>query len=192
MVRCGPNRAVFLDRDGVLVVPEFREGRSFAPTRLEDLRFYPDAAESVRRLKQAGFLLVVVSNQPDVGAGVIAPGVLGTMNHQLLERLPVDLIKVCTHTRADDCGCRKPRPGMLVEAAQELAIDCATSFMVGDRASDVAAGHAVGCCTVFIDLGYTTEAKPTDADHVVGSLGAATDIIIGSGAVERPRASTRL
>lgn len=180
MVKFGTNRAVFLDRDGVIVVPEFRDGRSFAPRRLEDFRFYPEAGESLRRLKDAGYLLVVVSNQPDVGAGLVSPDVLAEMNRVLLERFPIDAIKVCTHTRADNCTCRKPRADLLLEAARELAIDCAESFMVGDRASDIAAGEAAACRTVFIDLGYSAEPKPSHADHVVNSLADAADIILGA------------
>jgi D-glycero-D-manno-heptose 1,7-bisphosphate phosphatase len=176
MVASGANRAVFLDRDGVIVVPEFRDGRSFAPTRLADFRIFPDADTSLRRLKQAGFLLVVVTNQPDVGAGIISSETLDAMHRCLRESLPIDAIKVCPHQRSDDCDCRKPRPGMLLSAARELSIDCAESFMVGDRASDIAAGHAAACRTLFIDLDYA-EPKPVDAHHVVASLGAAADII---------------
>ena len=180
MVGLAANRAVFLDRDGVIVVPEFRERRSFAPTRLSDLRVFPDAAASLRRLKHAGFLLVVVTNQPDVGAGVISPATLDAMNRHLLDSLPIDAIKVCPHQRGDNCDCRKPRPGMLLSAARELSIDCAASFMVGDRASDIAAGHAAACRTLFIDLDYA-EPKPVDAHHMVASLGEAADIIVSRG-----------
>jgi len=180
MVAFGTKRAVFLDRDGVIVVPEFREGRSFAPRRLEDFAFYPDADASLRRFKDAGYLLVVVSNQPDVGAGLISTDVLEAMSRRLLARFPIDAIKICTHTRADNCGCRKPRAGLLLEASSELGIDCAASIMVGDRASDIAAGEAAGCRTVFIDRGYSAEPKPSNADHVVNSLAEAATIIVGA------------
>jgi D-glycero-D-manno-heptose 1,7-bisphosphate phosphatase len=177
MVSFGSNRAVFLDRDGVIVIPQFRDGRSFAPTQLADFQFYPEADASLRQLKDAGYLLVVVTNQPDVGAGLISASMLDEMNRRLLARFPIDAIKVCTHTRADHCDCRKPQPGLLLAAARELAIDCEHSFMVGDRASDVAAGHAAACRTLFIDLGYA-EARPLDAHHVVASLGEAASIIV--------------
>jgi D-glycero-D-manno-heptose 1,7-bisphosphate phosphatase len=180
MVDTGTNKAVFLDRDGVIVIPEFREGRSFAPRRLEDFCFYPEAASSLQRIKDAGYLLVLVSNQPDVGAGVIRPEVLSEMNRRILDTFPFDSLKVCTHTRADNCDCRKPKPGMLIEAARELSIDLSRSFMVGDRASDVEAGHAVACRTLFIDLDYS-EPKPTNAHHVVASVKEAADIIVNSG-----------
>jgi D-glycero-D-manno-heptose 1,7-bisphosphate phosphatase len=150
-------KAVFLDRDGVIVVPEFRDGRSFAPRRLVDYRFYPGAATALTRLKEAGYLLVVVTNQPDVGRGLISDDVLDEMHRRLRAALPVDSVKVCRHTQEERCPCRKPQPGMLLESAVELGILLADSYMVGDRGSDVEAGRAAGCRTIFIDLGYTSE-----------------------------------
>jgi D-glycero-D-manno-heptose 1,7-bisphosphate phosphatase len=171
--------AVFLDRDGVIVIPEFRDGRSFAPTRVEQLCIYPTAAENLKRLKVAGYVLVVVTNQPDVGNGKVPIAVVEEMHRQLLRKLPLDLIKVCTHTQRAGCECRKPKPGMLLAAAAELNIDLSHSFMVGDRASDVEAGRAAGCTTVFIDLGYTSEIKPTMAHFAVRSLGDAVEVVLG-------------
>src|SRR5436309_2076746 len=135
-------RAVFLDRDGVLVVPVFRDGRSFAPLNLGEYRFYPEAADCLQRLKQVGWALVVVTNQPDVGAGRVQREVVEEMHRRLAEALPVDAIKACFHTRDDHCACRKPEPGMLFTAASELGIDLSASFMVGDRRSDSGAGLA--------------------------------------------------
>jgi transaldolase len=174
------NRAVFLDRDGVLVVPEMRDGRSFAPRSLADYHFYPEAKPALDRLKSAGFMLVVVSNQPDVGKGLISQATLDDMNRRLARELPVDRIEVCTHQSADRCDCRKPKPGMLLAAAQACGIDLAASYMVGDRASDVEAGKAAGCRTIFIDLGYTSEPRPQSPDHSVRSVAEAADIILGA------------
>jgi len=171
-------RAVFLDRDGVLVVPEFRDGRSYAPRTLQAYGFYPEAKGALEALKAAGYLLIVVSNQPDVGAGLISREIMRAMTNRLFHELPVDAVKICFHTRADECGCRKPLPGMLFAAANEYGIDLAASYMIGDRSSDVAAGRAAGCKTVFIDLGYTAEEKPDRADHVVGSVAQAADCIL--------------
>ena len=171
--------AVFLDRDGVIVVPEFRDQRSFAPRRLADFRLYPDAAASLQRLKQAGFLLAVVTNQPDVGNGLVARSEVDAMHEIMTRELPVDAVKACFHRQGDHCACRKPKPGMILEAATELGIDLAKSFMVGDRRSDVEAGHAAGCTTVFVDLGYA-EPAPDDPDFVVHSIVEAADVIIKS------------
>ncbi len=172
-------RAVFLDRDGVLVVPELRDGRSFAPRRLEDFRLYPEAKAALNRLKEAGYLLVVVTNQPDVGKGLISRATIEKMHDRILQELPVDQIEVCTHTQTEECTCRKPRPGMLLNAARECHIDLASSFMVGDRASDIAAGVAAGCETVFVDLDYISELKPASPQHTVRSVAEAADIILG-------------
>jgi D-glycero-D-manno-heptose 1,7-bisphosphate phosphatase len=167
---------VFLDRDGVIVVPEFRDGRSVAPRRLEDFRLYPDAAASLQRLKQAGFLLVVVTNQSAVGNGLISGSEVDAMHKTMSHELPLDAIKACFHGQTDHCDCRKPKPGMILEAATELGIDLQKSFIVGDRTSDVEAGRAAGCATVFIDLGY--EPAPGAADYVVHSIAEAADLII--------------
>jgi len=169
--------AVFLDRDGVIVVPEFRDRRSFAPRRLEDFRLYPEAAASLHRLKRAGFLLAVVTNQPDVGNGVTPRSEVDAMHQIMTRELPVDTVKACFHGQADHCDCRKPKPGMILEAAAELGIDLAKSFMVGDRKGDVDAGRAAGCTTVFIDLGYA-ETAPDAPDYVVRSIAEAADVII--------------
>lgn len=172
-------RAVFLDRDGVLVVPEMRDGRSFAPLQLEDLQIYPEAKSALDRLKAAGYLLVVVTNQPDVGKGLISKSTLNQMHDRICQALPVDRVEFCSHTQSDDCTCRKPKPGMLLNAAHECQIDLEKSFMVGDRASDVEAGIAAGCKTIFIDLNYVSELKPKSAHHTVRSIAEAADIILG-------------
>lgn len=172
-------RAVFLDRDGVLVVPDFREGRSYAPTRLENYRFYADAPRALSRLKAAGYKLVVVTNQPDVGNGLLSRAVAEEMHERLRQTMPVDLIKACFHGQAANCDCRKPKPGMLREAARELGVDLSKSYMVGDRASDIEAGKAAGCLTVFIDLDYR-EPRPPAPTFTVRSVAEAADCILNS------------
>jgi D-glycero-D-manno-heptose 1,7-bisphosphate phosphatase len=174
----GTARAVFLDRDGVIVVPEFRDGRSFAPRTLDAFRLYESAPDCLKSLKDAGFLLVVVTNQPDIGNGAISLATLDEMHRRMGDALPIDDIRVCPHTRDDGCSCRKPRPGMLTGAAEALGIALDRSFMIGDRESDVAAGRAAGCQTVFIDLDYTAEPKPRDAHFTVRSLQQAVACIL--------------
>jgi D-glycero-D-manno-heptose 1,7-bisphosphate phosphatase len=172
-------RAVFLDRDGVLAVPEFRDGRSFAPRRVADFRLYNDASASAARLRAGGFTLVVVTNQPDVGDGLVELSVVEEMHRIMAAALPVDAIESCYHGHHEVCDCRKPKPGMLRRAAERFGVDCRRSFMVGDRGSDVAAGEAVGCTTILIDLGYTG-VDLGSPDHKVASLSEATDIILAS------------
>lgn len=178
MVTTRAQAAVFLDRDGVIAIPEFRHGRSYAVTRVEDFRIYPDAKAALTRLKQAGYVLVVVTNQPDVGRGFIAASDLEAMHRTLEDALPIDRIEVCPHTADDGCDCRKPKPGMLFRAAEALGIALDQSVMVGDRLGDVEAGRAAGCRTVFVDLDYTSEPKPTNADCMVASIADAADCIL--------------
>jgi D-glycero-D-manno-heptose 1,7-bisphosphate phosphatase len=171
-------RAVFLDRDGVIVVPEFRDGRSYAPTTIEAFALYPEAKRSLNRLRDAGYLLVVVTNQPDVGKGLISEAILTAMHERISAELPVDRIEVCRHTREDACDCRKPKAGMLLSAAKALGIDLDRSFMIGDRESDVLAGRTAGCRTIFIDLDYTSEPRPSEVDWSVRSISEAAEIIL--------------
>ena len=162
-------RAVFIDRDGVINENVQRDGRAVAPTRVEDFRFLPGVEDAAARLKAAGFVLVVVTNQPDIATGRTSRDVVQAMNDNVRRRLPVDDIKMCPHVDADACGCRKPKPGMLIEAAQEHDIDLSHSFMVGDRWRDIGAGEAAGCFTIFIDYGYR-EPRPEKPQAIVSSL----------------------
>lgn len=147
-------RAVFLDRDGVINRCEVRGGKPYAPRRLADFRFLPGVLPAVRALKNANFLVVVVTNQPDIGNGLVDAATVEAMHEKLRMRLPVDDIKVCPHRQDEGCDCRKPKPGLLIEAARQWDIDLKKSFMVGDRWSDVIAGQAVGCYTIFVNRGY--------------------------------------
>lgn len=169
--------AVFLDRDGVLTIPRFRDGRSFAPRRLQDFKIYGQAAACLKRLKDAGFLLIVVTNQPDVGNGLLDKIIVEEMHRRLVKAIPVDAIEVCYHSRKDECSCRKPKPGMLLRAGERFGVDWSRSFMIGDRGPDILAGKAVGCRTIFVDLGYRDE-DPLSPDYLVGSLAQATEIIL--------------
>jgi transaldolase len=173
-------RAVFLDRDGVLVVPEMRNGRGYAPRSLAAFSIYPDAAESLARLKAAGYLLVVVTNQPDIGNGLVSADVVDEMHRLLMQALPIDRIEMCPHSQSEGCDCRKPKPGMLVDAARRHGIDLAASVMVGDRFSDMEAGRVAGCRTVFMDLDDVSEVKPMPADYAVRSMAQAADVILNA------------
>jgi D-glycero-D-manno-heptose 1,7-bisphosphate phosphatase len=169
--------AVFLDRDGVLVESFVRDGKPYAPTRLEDFVIIAESRDALARLKKANFMLVVVTNQPDVGNGLVERSVAERMNERLRAELPVDAIKTCFHAQTAGCDCRKPAPGLLIEAARELDIDHARSYMVGDRWSDIDAGYAAGCSTVFIDRGYDPP-RTIQPDFTVRSLIEAADRIL--------------
>ena len=172
-------KAVFLDRDGVLNRSNVRDGRPFAPTELADFEILPGAPAAVAKLRDAGFLTIVATNQKDVGRGLVAPAVLKAMHARLRAAMPLDDIYVCTCV--DDCPCYKPNPGMLLEAAEKWRIDLDRSYMVGDRWRDVEAGHRAGCRTLFLDLGYA-EALTVAPHWTVADLGEAVEIILAQDA----------
>jgi D-glycero-D-manno-heptose 1,7-bisphosphate phosphatase len=177
-------RAVFLDRDGVLNRSVVRNGKPYPPALLQDLEILPGVAEALKDLRNGGFLNVVVTNQPDVATGQQSREVVEKINASLKERLSIDLIKVCFHADADNCSCRKPKPGMLLEAARELGIDLSNSFLVGDRWRDIGAGQAAGCKNYFIDYRYS-EKRPDKPYVAVKSLPEAAALILGGS--DRPR-----
>ena len=171
------NRAVFLDRDGVINEATVREGHPYPPANLVQFKLLPGVLETIESLRGAGFKIIIVTNQPDVATGVQSREVVESMHHKLRALGLCDDIKVCYHTGADACGCRKPKPGMLIEAAREWQINLSSSFMVGDRWRDVTAGKAAGCFTYFIDYKYQ-EQRPDCPDAVVESLEEAGRLIL--------------
>jgi D-sedoheptulose 7-phosphate isomerase len=180
MASGGKRRAVFLDRDGVINRAFVRDGKPLPPPTLQDLEILPGVPEALRELKQHGFELLVVTNQPDVGRGKQSRESLDAMHRSLLASLPIDEIFVCTHTDQEKCDCRKPLPGMILEAARKYNIDLAASFMVGDRWRDVDAGYNAGCKTILIDYGYSERPPDHAPDLRVRSLREAADWIIRS------------
>jgi len=129
-----------------------RDGRPYPPATLEAFEILPGVSEAVRKLHDAGFLLIVATNQPDVSRGTQRGEVVEAMNSRLLAEMPITAILVC-YEDGDDCPRRKPNPGLLLEAAETYSIDLAASFMVRDRWRDIEAGRRAGYRTVFIDLG---------------------------------------
>ena len=172
-----PRRAVFLDRDGVLVRALIRQGRPFSVRRPEDLEILPGAAEACSAFREAGLLTIVVTNQPDVARGDLALGDLSAMHAALVDRIPVDAVLFCPHDDTDGCPCRKPAPGLLLEAAGRFGISLSQSVMVGDRWRDIEAGARAGCRTVFVDAGYH-ERQPEPPDLTVTSLAEALPWIL--------------
>jgi D-glycero-D-manno-heptose 1,7-bisphosphate phosphatase len=170
-------RAVFLDRDGVINRAIVRDGKPYPPTNLLELEIPAGIREALDQLKAAGFVLVVVSNQPDVARGTMARETVEAINAELAGKLALDDFRMCYHDDGDGCHCRKPNPGMLMAAAHERAIDLSESFVVGDRWSDIEAGRGAGCKTFFIDYGYD-ERQPKACDYRVKSLAEAVAIII--------------
>jgi D-glycero-D-manno-heptose 1,7-bisphosphate phosphatase len=170
-------RAVFLDRDGVINRAVVRDGRPYPPASLAELEVLPGVGDAIDRLRAAGFAIVVVTNQPDVARGTQTREAVDALHARLAADLGLDDFRVCAHDDGDGCACRKPLPGLLREAAAAHGLDLTRSFMVGDRWRDVDAGRAAGCRTVFVDRHYT-ERRPDRQDATVASLAAAADWIL--------------
>ena len=179
--------AVFLDRDGVLNEPTLRNGKPYPPATLDDFVLLPGVEQACAALVRAGYVLVVVTNQPDIARGTQDREVVEAMHGSLRAALPVAAIYVCEHDDTDACSCRKPAPGMLQRAAEDLGLDLTRSVMVGDRWRDVEAGRRAGCHTVFVDRGYA-ERRPEGPEAVVADLGAAAVWITTT--LERPHVET--
>ncbi|HEY3722270.1 MAG TPA: HAD-IIIA family hydrolase [Acidimicrobiia bacterium] len=166
------NRAVFLDRDGVLARSHVHDGVPTPPASVTELEILPGVVDACAQLHRAGFLLVCVTNQPDIARGRARAEDVAAINASISGALGLDDVLTCPHDDADDCACRKPRAGMLREAAARWEIDLRASVMVGDRWRDIEAGREAGCATVFVDHGYA-ERQPEDPDLVVEGLPAA-------------------
>jgi D-glycero-D-manno-heptose 1,7-bisphosphate phosphatase len=175
-------RAVFLDRDGVLNRHYMHpDGKTHPPGSLEELEILPGVPAACWALKQAGYMLFVVTNQPDVARGIQRPELVEAVNEKLRHILPLDEVLVCYHDDKDNCSCRKPKPGLLLMAGLTWGIDLAESFMVGDRLTDIEAGQSAGCKTIYINreqkiLGLI---KRT-ANFQAGSLLEAANWILGA------------
>ena len=159
-------RGVFLDRDGVLIGATVAAGRPRPPATLSDAQVLPNVAAACHTLRASGAVLVVVTNQPDLARGTTTVGEVTAINRALQRALPLDDIVVCPHDDADKCACRKPQPGMILDAAARLNIDLRRSVMIGDRWRDIEAGARAGCRTVFVDRNYC-EPQPESPDLVV-------------------------
>ena len=170
------NKAVFLDRDGVINRTFVRQGRPYAPRQAAQFEILPGVPEAIQTFKRAGYFVVVVTNQPDVATGAVSQAVIEEMHDHLRDETSVDAIKVCYHTDKHQCDCRKPKPGMLLETAHEQSLCLSDSWMIGDRWSDVEAGRRAGCKTVWIRSNYQ-EQQAANPDLVADSLLEASHLL---------------
>lgn len=178
MLKNQPCRAVFLDRDGVINRAQIRDGKPYPPASLADLEILPGVYDALALLHEAGFLLIVVTNQPDVARGVTTRKAVEEIHEHLAGHLPIDAWNTCFHDDDDRCDCRKPQPGALLASAKQYGIELNKSYMVGDRWRDIEAGSKAGCKTIFIDYHYD-EKQPAAVDFRASSLRAATEFILG-------------
>ena len=172
------HKAVFLDRDGVLNRSIVKNGRPYPPPSVAKLELFETSILACNQLVEAGYLLIGVTNQPDIARGKTGKDVIDQINAAVKDAMGLHDMRVCPHDDEDACSCRKPKPGMLLDAARSFDIDLSSSIMVGDRRKDVEAGRAAGCRTVFIDYGYD-EAGPAHVGHVCASLLDAVPWITG-------------
>jgi D-glycero-D-manno-heptose 1,7-bisphosphate phosphatase len=168
-------RAVFLDRDGVLVRAAPLATYAHGPLTLEEFSMFDNVAEPVRRLRDAGFATVLATNQPAIARGEMTQLTLDAMHTRLAAAIPLDDIEVCPHRDADQCSCRKPKPGMLLAAARKLDLDLPGSYFIGDTARDVEAARAAGVTPILIDWPYN---RHLPVEHRVRSLDEAAGLIL--------------
>jgi D-glycero-D-manno-heptose 1,7-bisphosphate phosphatase len=171
------NKAIFLDRDGVLNRALIRKGKPYPPRDISEVEILAGVPTALKQLKSAGFLLITISNQPDVARGKLSREIVDAINAFLGAQLPIDHFVMCYHDSGDSCDCRKPNPGMIIRSASEFNIDLGKSYMIGDRWRDMAAGSAAGCKTVFLDYKYD-EQQPESFDYITESLLEAAEIIL--------------
>jgi D-glycero-D-manno-heptose 1,7-bisphosphate phosphatase len=172
------NKAVFLDRDGVINKVKLVNGLPTPPNTATEVEILSGVAEAIQLLKQNNFVPVVVTNQPDVARGRTSKSQVDTINSIIGQALGLQYFYVCIHDDKDDCDCRKPAPGLIRRAADELDLDPKQSFVVGDRWRDIVAGQLAGCQTFFIDYLYP-EQKPIAPFTRVTSLIEAVHLILG-------------
>jgi transaldolase len=182
-------RAVFLDRDGVLNEAIVRDGVPRPPSSLEQLRPVAGARRAIAALRDAGFMTIAVTNQPDVARGTARREDVEAINAAVAERLAIDAFYTCFHDDSDACDCRKPKPGLVLQAAREHGIDVSRSYFIGDRVKDVACGRAAGCSSIFIDYRYEETPADNGADATATSLIEAVQQILSR---ESPAARLRV
>jgi D-glycero-D-manno-heptose 1,7-bisphosphate phosphatase len=174
------NRAVFLDRDGVINRGVVREGKPFAPFSLEEFEILPGVPEALQSLRAAGYLLIVTTNQPDIARGHGSRAASDAIIAQMRRQLPLDDVMVCYHDDKDGCACRKPKPGMIIAAAVAHDVELAKSFMVGDRWRDIGSGKNAGCRTILVNAFPDSPKTRIEPDIEFPDLAAAARWILSA------------
>ncbi len=169
---------VFLDRDGVINQAVVRDGKPYPPAKLDDVEIIPGAIFSIKRLAEQGYVLIGITNQPDVARGTQSREIVEGINAMIQSRLLLREIFVCYHDNNDNCDCRKPKPGLILQAVEKYGIDLSQSWMVGDRWKDIAAGQAAGLKTIFVDYHYSEPYNGPLADFTVHDMTKVADIIL--------------
>lgn len=169
------DQTVFLDRDGVVNRVVLRDGKPGSPRTLEEFEFEPGIKPALTRLRDAGFRLFVVSNQPDLARGGLEAAVCSAMTGRILDTLPVERVVICSHDDGDQCECRKPKPGMLSSLARDRGLDLTRAWMIGDSAKDAGAARAAGCRSIILSRDYNVG---VEADYRVETMEEAVSLIV--------------
>ena len=170
------NKAIFWDRDGVINKVIMRNGEPSSPWKLEEFEIFPDVKECLEMSKEMGFLNIVFTSQPDISRGNLKIEELEKMHKMMLDTLLVDEVKFCPHDDKDNCSCRKPKPGLILEAAEKWSIDLEKSYVIGDSWKDIKAGKAAGCKTFLLRREYNKDYQK-DYDFEVNNLKKMVEVI---------------
>ena len=170
------NKAIFLDRDGVINKVIMRNGKPSSPWKLKEFEILPDVKECLVAFKKMGFLNIIFTSQPDISRGFLQIEDLEKMHEIIDKTLLVDEIRFCPHDDKDNCSCRKPKPGLILEAVQKWSIDLRESYVIGDTWKDIGAGKAVGCKTFLLRREYN-KGFQKDYDFEVSNLKKTVEII---------------
>lgn len=168
-------KAIFLDRDGVLNEIVYHETeKPSSPWKYEEFKLKPDIEKPLEELVQMGYLLFIISNQPDMARGRMKEGTTEKINEELYKKFPLTEIRVCSHDDRHGCECRKPKPGMILDLCKKWNVDPKKSFVIGDSWKDIDAGKAAKCTTILIEYKYNETVK---ADYRTEKLKSAVEII---------------
>jgi D-glycero-D-manno-heptose 1,7-bisphosphate phosphatase len=171
------NKAVFLDRDGVVNKSIVVDGKPFPPESLAKMDLVEGIEYFLNATRDAGFINIVITNQPDVARGKTSKLIVEEINDFLIQSLAIDSIKTCYHDNLDFCKCRKPAIGSFIKSQLEFDIDLSRSYMIGDRSGDIEAGKNAGCKTILIDYNYS-EMILIEPDYRVDSVVDGLKIIL--------------
>lgn len=177
MVEINSDKAVFLDRDGVINRSITKSGKPVAPQNLSELFILPGVVKSIKAMHEANLTTIVVTNQPDVAKGIMSIDQVYEINHMISQATGITHFYICTHDEEENCSCRKPKPGLILDSSQELGVNPSGSYLIGDRWRDIEAGQEVGCQCFFIDYSYK-EKRPRKPFTRVESLLEATEHIL--------------
>ncbi len=170
------SKAIFWDRDGVINEVVMRGNSVSSPRNFQEFKILPGVKQALEECKSMGFLNIIITNQPDISRLLLAPEDLEKMHQVIMATLPVDDITCCPHDSKDNCACRKPKPGMILQEAKKRGVDLAKSYVIGDSDKDIGAGKAAGCKTFFIKKAYN-KGEGREADFVATNLKETINII---------------